>query len=72
MKLFAAVFRAGFRSDSEVIAGQDARSNSSYPYDDIDEMEEGRPLTSQADTDAASGDYMPMPDSAPDESAGKF
>ncbi|XP_053173316.1 antigen WC1.1 [Scomber japonicus] len=56
-------FRRGrFRSDSEVIAGHDARSNSSYPYDDIDEMEEGRPLTSQADTDAASGDYMPMPD----------
>lgn len=60
-------FRAGFRSESE----QDGRSNTSYPYDDIDEMEEGRPLT-KVDTDAASGDYMPMPDSVPDESAGKF
>ncbi|TDH11093.1 hypothetical protein EPR50_G00080470, partial [Perca flavescens] len=45
-------FRLGrFKSETEVITENDARSTSSFPYDDIDEAQ---PLTSQAATDADS------------------
>ncbi|XP_070825415.1 scavenger receptor cysteine-rich type 1 protein M130 [Chaetodon trifascialis] len=41
---------------AEVITESEARSTSSFPYDDIDEETEAQPLTFQATTAAASGD----------------
>ncbi|XP_035513024.1 scavenger receptor cysteine-rich type 1 protein M130 [Morone saxatilis] len=43
--------RGRFRSEAEVIMESDARSTSSLPYDDIDEVVETQPLTSQASGD---------------------
>ncbi|XP_070765856.1 scavenger receptor cysteine-rich type 1 protein M130 [Enoplosus armatus] len=40
--------RGYFRSEAEVLMESDAQSNASFPYDDIDEVAEDRPLTSQA------------------------
>ncbi|XP_028439401.1 scavenger receptor cysteine-rich type 1 protein M130 [Perca flavescens] len=57
-------FRLGrFKSETEVITENDARSTSSFPYDDIDEAQ---PLTSQAATDADSRNNINQGD--PDES----
>eukprot|EP00064_Thunnus_orientalis_P002348 superscaffoldBa00000166_g2355 len=50
----------GFRSEAEFIEEHDARSTSSFSYDDIDEVDEARPLTSQADSAGTSGEnYIP-------------
>lgn len=58
----------GFRSDAEFVTENDAQSASSVPYDDIDEVTESQPLTSQATTAVASGgDFIHE-----DRSAGKF
>uniref|UniRef100_A0A4W6FY21 SRCR domain-containing protein n=1 Tax=Lates calcarifer TaxID=8187 RepID=A0A4W6FY21_LATCA len=48
--------RGRFRSEAEVMMETDARSTSSFPYDDIDEAAEAQPLTSQAATAGASRD----------------
>lgn len=53
-----------------MITEHDAQSASSLPYDDIDEADEARPLTSQADTAGASGDNYIQ--SSLDQSTGKF
>ncbi|KAM9350289.1 scavenger receptor cysteine-rich type 1 protein M130 [Symphorus nematophorus] len=45
-----------FRPDAEVITESDARSNSSFPYDDIDETVETLPLTSPAATSAGASE----------------
>uniref|UniRef100_A0A8C4F1B9 SRCR domain-containing protein n=1 Tax=Dicentrarchus labrax TaxID=13489 RepID=A0A8C4F1B9_DICLA len=58
--------RGRFRSEAEVIMESDARSTSSLPYDDIDEVVETLPLTSQA----SGGRYIH--DGALDQSSGKF
>lgn len=47
----------------------DARSTSSFPYDDIDEAAEAQPLTSQAATAGASRDIH---EDALNKSDGKF
>uniref|UniRef100_A0A3Q1HC17 SRCR domain-containing protein n=1 Tax=Anabas testudineus TaxID=64144 RepID=A0A3Q1HC17_ANATE len=47
--------RGRFRSDAEFVTENDAQSASSVPYDDIDEVTESQPLTSQATTAVASG-----------------
>ncbi|XP_037629892.1 scavenger receptor cysteine-rich type 1 protein M130 [Sebastes umbrosus] len=45
-----------FPSETEVVTENDARSTSSFPYDDIDDIAVAQPLTSKAATAAASGD----------------
>ncbi|XP_076597662.1 scavenger receptor cysteine-rich type 1 protein M160 [Chaetodon auriga] len=45
-----------YRSGAEVITESEARSTSSFPYDDIDEEAEAQPLTFQAAPAATSGD----------------
>ncbi|XP_067447489.1 scavenger receptor cysteine-rich type 1 protein M160 isoform X2 [Thunnus thynnus] len=57
----------GFRSEAEFIEEHDARSTSSFSYDDIDEVDEARPLTSQADSAGTSGENY-IPESALDQS----
>ncbi|XP_068588843.1 scavenger receptor cysteine-rich type 1 protein M160 [Cebidichthys violaceus] len=44
------------RSEPEVVTENDARSTSSFPYDDIDDPAVAQPLISPAATDGASGD----------------
>ncbi|XP_044208356.1 scavenger receptor cysteine-rich type 1 protein M160 isoform X2 [Thunnus albacares] len=56
-----------FRSEAEFIEEHDARSTSSFSYDDIDEVDEARPLTSQADSAGTSGENY-IPESALDQS----
>ncbi|XP_040009026.1 antigen WC1.1 [Xiphias gladius] len=46
--------RGRFRSQTDVIKENDAHSNSSFPYDDVDEAVEAQPLTSHAAIDVAS------------------
>lgn len=68
---FVAVVHAGFRSQTDVIKENDAHSNSSFPYDDVDEAVEAQPLTSHAAIDVASRvNYFH--EGAPDQSDGKF
>lgn len=57
-----------FRSEAEFITENDAQSNSSFPYDDIDEVTEAQPLTSQTTATGASGGN----DIHEDQSPGKF
>lgn len=66
-----AVVHAGFPSETEVVTENDARSTSSFPYDDIDDMAVGQPLTSKAATAAASGDND-IHEGDLHQSAGKF
>ncbi|XP_054465198.1 scavenger receptor cysteine-rich type 1 protein M130 isoform X1 [Anoplopoma fimbria] len=63
--------RGGFRSEAEVITENDARSTSSFPYDDIDDVAVARPLTSGAATACATGDDR-IHEGAPEQSPGKF
>ncbi|KAM7404253.1 hypothetical protein PAMP_011619 [Pampus punctatissimus] len=47
--------RGRFRSEAGFFTEHEARSTSSFPYDDIDEVEEALPLTAQAYAAGASG-----------------
>lgn len=54
-KCVVPVIYVGFRSEAKVIMEGDARSNSSFSYDDIDDVAQARPLNTQAATAGASG-----------------
>lgn len=69
---FVAVVHAEFISEAKVIMEGEARSTSSFPYDDIDEAVEARPLTSQAATAGASGQNYFFEEGVLDHSTGKF
>lgn len=58
-----------FRPNSDIIMESDGRSNTSLPYDDIDEAVEAQ--TSPVATAAASGDKF-FREGALDQSSGKF
>lgn len=67
-KIFVSFTYGEFRSEAEFVTENEARSNSSFPYDDIDEAAEAQPLTSQTTTAGASGgNYIHE-----DQSPGKF
>lgn len=66
-----AFVHADFRSESD-ITERDARSASSLPYDDIDEVVEAQPLTSQAASTGALRGRSIQQDGTLNQSDGKF
>lgn len=68
-KSVVAIVHVEFGPNSDIIMESDGRSNTSLPYDDIDEAVEAQ--TSPAATAAASGDKF-FHEAAVDQSTGKL
>ncbi|KAM3616980.1 uncharacterized protein V6R79_000555 [Siganus canaliculatus] len=64
--------RSMLQSRAEGMMERDARSTSSYPYDDIDEAVEAKPLRSQTPPAGASESQSDFRNPGPEQSSGKF